>query len=809
MFNRQKAVRQRHRGKLLAWGLAVAGSLLLGWWLVGRDGTLAPARPTAAQFANGGLAEEHDARPEVEKSGGSSEGPDRRVALSSEGDRPSLPIRGGGHLTLVSSHGSGTPTEVQWIAENLREDAENLRFITGPVQSGSPLPAGYWHLRSEDRQWSALEPIFELSEGEHLVLWVAPRLLLDVFVVGEEGEPIAGAQVAWVNAVEGQAWLQLADADLIVTTDERGHAQLDLDSPALGQVSALAPGFKPGVQRWFGTSDELLIALRPERAVGRSVLLTDGVTGEPLPGAGVRAWGLEWIGGGEAPGEVMLPASFSEWDSVTLFAEGYLSAHVGVEDIFARGGAVLWPIVRHEVVVFGADGRPSEGVVLWVEAEGDEPFPPPRSPQPLALAEGRFQLQLPMGRRVALTAIGEDGSEARKVVVAGITSNLSHLHLGPRAYLELSFFSSSGEALEARVRVDYSPLETLDLRHSAISGRSVRIINPELVWAVDVEATGVAPLQLRPKAGCDPLTGELALVLRERHAVQVRVIDEEGRGVAGLEVHALPTDHHDAVREHPLLGGGRPTLHPCWSVHLPLGRSSLTDDLGRATVDGLSSGGHIALLRSTRWLPPLSTVQGPGTGNYFVLPSDAEVVLRMRRAELWEVRASDAESGLPVLDPWLTVDGERVVLSSPSGASSWTGWLPTGSRRGRVGAPGYRATEVVLNAERHPGRLLKIVLDPASDLTVRIEGPLPPSFDGKVPYVVFTPLTARGGWTSIASGTLHFDEGGNARMSAPPQAEDSLIRLESISTPDGVYSFEPRAGLLLRPGTPVFRLVAD
>ncbi|MDX2011184.1 MAG: carboxypeptidase-like regulatory domain-containing protein [Myxococcaceae bacterium] len=468
-----------------------------------------------------------------------------------------------------------------------------------------PLPARLWGEHADGRVALAPKDLEAPRAGVPLRLQVLQRVAVDGVVLDDDG-PVAQATVLFFHETPVRPFRATADSSgRFSMTLPRGEGRALVTSPS-------------GASAFVTTavSAEGVMVLRLETPFALDVHVTHD--GRPVEGAEVSVNAA--VERTSAEGDVHFEVS--RGGSRTVRAKkGALVGSATVWPGRLRSRRLELPLVEGLTlrgVVVDEDGAPRAGSVRDGEA-GTGPLSTD--------AAGRFVLEpRPPGEQVWLTAQAPgcaDGSPERVT----IAPRLAEVRLSVRcaASVRGQVLDADGSPVPGARITTKGAANDLDTQ-STVTGHFSLQLEPGTVQLV-VEHPRYRPLRQPVTA---PSAQELVLVLDAGGSVAGRVVDAQGRGLAGVEVAALP-----GVVDELVAAMGSRALR------------GLTDGAGRFEVQGLGAG---------RWVVA-AEVQGQA-----MVTSEAFALQPGERREGLELKAEGGVdvSGVVVDEKQAPVPGARV-----------------------------------------------------------------------------------------------------------------------------------------------------
>jgi len=701
-------------------------------------------------------------------------------------------------VTLCVFPDGATPIGTRWALEPFAAFGSRVSIQVEDAQQPTRVAPGVWRVVAETDGWAAIDERLELVADERAVVWVGRRQNLRVQVTDPDGSPIAGADVAWLplHLDRASEWNQTPA--VVRVTDVTGSALLESVGVVAGELCVNAASFVPSRRSLIGSggtdesSAERLVILERADLGGATLRVLHATTKQPL--AGARLWlPPHVVGVSSSDGSLVLPVYIDDEAELVVDGPGHARVRCLARDLRSRGAISLHELGELLISLTRADGAVSRDVLVWAEVDPDSAesaFLPD-----LELCEGRADERLSFAAPVELPlqvfASGAEGefAQARVTLASGLT--YLQLQLTDDDPLRLEILDESGRALEAVADVQYTGPSPRNVRRE---GERIAIPFAERLTQILIFAPGHVPARLHPIAAAPLHAGELRLTLARAHEARVRIVETSGRPIPGMCVRAWTEVDHRAVAEHPTLNGGVPTSHPGWSRNPPPARKAWTDSQGSCTLAGLASGPYRLQVDFDNKFQTLGVADMRGSQAYSLwAPVDREVEWRIEAAQLWEIRARDANSGRDVSGLAVKLaQGGSVSVRKSSGAA-WLGWIPAAVETVRVSSEHHREATLVLDERLHPGRIATVDLEPGGEVSVALVGGPVLKTECVVKFCVFE---RRDGYsTQVTEGEFVAPADGHVTLAAPlgPTLE---IELAPAVVDGRTWHFEPRSAPL-------------
>jgi protocatechuate 3,4-dioxygenase beta subunit len=635
-------------------------------------------------------------------------------------------------VSVVTMDGQAVPRALVRIGGAREQVAGQVRDGRATLRVEAAGRVTVWAAAAEDGTRLPWGPVVDQAldaAATEIEVRLPPGLVISGRVLDADGKPVAGVEV---QAEEGE---RTESGDLNATewgeaVDGRGATAKDGTFTLVGLREAtyrmrVVERDRVVVERIVfarGGDDDVTLRRAVPPTLEVVVLDPDGA---PVIGAMVVAFAARdgrsgvlgvrpTLAGGRADLGAVEPGAALTVDVAPPERREDLAAAQGVSVVAGRAEVRLAKgrVVRG--VVVRPDGTPVAAVIRRRRAEPGRLSPATRTTSSRTEADGSFTLRgLPM-EPVELSAGTEEASPFDDVDAPWTTVPpdvaRTRLVLAEEAWIDIAVVGPDGEPVgEAVVEVSYEG----GSRTWTVRGGSTRTAARSAPVRIAVWGARTAKGEpLAPGEVADAKPGTRRVEVRLASAVRVtgRVVDAQGRGVAGAHVAARrPGPVRGPFGGEPLRGAIGPTA---------------TDGDGRFTLEGLGRDEYLLDV-----LPPPKFVPRSGVA---VRGGDADVEIRLEPGVLLRVTVVDADgrplpgATLVVLRTTRTAPGSTTTVNGPTLSADAQGvvtippLVPADGYGLRVEPPTSREDLVALSRERWVPDHETVTLGPARVVRGRV-----------------------------------------------------------------------------------------
>ncbi len=667
-----------------------------------------------------------------------------------------------GELVFLIHPSGPAPVNTRWRLERVGAPASTSITVDVPESGRVRAPLGTWTLHELGGTWSAMPARVVIAQDEDALAWVGTQQKIDVLVVDPRGNAVAGAQVDWrlydanwrATNTDGKAMEPPVTAS--GSTNEQGRVTLTWIGIVQGTLCVRAPGHAFESLTLSAPQTELVrVVLGSEDLPEVEVRVVDARSAEPradvelfneLLRASVRtdADGRARIrtrmpaetsfrvsGAGLFPMQID-PDAIAALPTVRAVDAAQLVVHAGSAVDAGQRATLCSRIVS---IAPEIDGGPLPAVTLReVELPAQLTLPVPLGAHlelSLVTADGRGATrELDIERATSELVLEFDANDVLNVVLTGPAELLARARVQPR------YWTPRFAAVRA-VGPDVPRAGTA----TAGARAHFRLPGASRLSHITIEAPGCVPLQLkRSDDSALAARGEVEIELRRAdHALDVTLVDEDGRPIAGMQVDARDEIQLDWYKLRPELRGARATSHAAWNLNVVRLPSRVSDAAGRlrlllpapATLNLSSSS-----VGANSWIDGSQLI---GTQDRKVVtPDEHELRWVQPRARRATVHAFDIADGAPI-ERFEVVDPDGVMSAGAEGQGGvWQGWVPARAKRLAVRASHERTGEVELPRwdPDHSDVSVRVDLGMALTSTLVLEGPAAEELRGKSLHVL-------------------------------------------------------------------------
>jgi hypothetical protein len=718
--------------KRFAYLLVALGIVAIGWLLVGIGGWQAWLPP----------AEAPPARPAELADPGRSVG-ERTAAEGVREEAEPTPSPSAGAVSFLAVDSTELPEKLAW--RFTRSTAEGTESTQGKVLSlagreALRVPTGVWEVEcSSDSAWKPVEPTLDVAPEAETVCWVYREASLSIRVLDEADRPVAGATVrSRIAAHTAYRFLApkfwLRPRVRLGVTNEEGRLSLTWPHVPVAELLVTCEGYEAAEARILAASEQDIVIHLFRGTAGRELRCL--LRREERPAVGVSAHSLSGPieGTSSDQGVLALPAWITDTSVLSLEGPSTCPSTYSL-----KHGFEVRLAERADVSVTFQGAPPGERVYLVPEMvrplEGLDSTP--ALPPLVTVETGTTVLALPAGASISLRAFSLSGLSGFRVIdpVPGPQDATIAMGMDEQGTLELACTTAPMQPAVARAR--YGPRDLVSFPTD--DQGTIRIPGVQAVERITVQAPRHVDTILVPSAGEGDRFGRLAVRLQPECSASIRVQDDAGSPVCGLEVLLDDLRVQSANRAMPELHGKWPTTHAGWLERPLPHRTGVTSRQGEVCIRGLAAGDYQLRFR----IAPARIISRGQRDLYYpftmsaTFPSQEQVVAVVGRPVRARFEVRNGATGGPV---------RSVVVSAPDGRSGnpveipgsvWQGWVNRDSRVLRVASSGFRPEEIAIGAA--DSLEARIVLWPSEGTRLILEGDEARLESGKVHVVVQAP----------------------------------------------------------------------
>jgi len=615
-----------------------------------------------------------------------------------------------GSVSIIDRFTLVPPVGSEWVATSSSLD----RVVKWSLSSGEAtvihVSPSIWDVRSLSSGWEVESPRVEVKEGRTTVVF-ARRILTgaQVLVTDIADIPISGAQLQWTDSDpwdrSKQCWEAWSEA---VFSQDNGLAVLEPVPPEGARLRVQATGY---LSRTVSlTSGDALQEVRLQRSASKATLeVRSSEFGERI----AKPWACT------SDGPVLLsPARHGAFVfelprrtnfSMYIGADGWCPCKVRIISEKASYTVVLARESRVKVkntsvadaVVWPRMSRRAPGSCAWL-------------PSALVLpADSETYVSAPRFSELGVVALNSHGMRAATSLPLTEPEHELVLEFYRGESMRLRAISEQGVAVNSLdVRVNYS-----NGSHLSLWAQEGAVSVPEVleIQNMRIGATGYESVSLDREAGAGAgLSRDVGLVLRRSYDVEIRLVDEQGGPVAGLEVRVVSAGSSSGQA---LLGASGAESLRGWRVQRSPLVGIIADGDGRIrhTLPQGRFRAYVDVPLSVRRVVEHSgySVQS----HTFSVHADEKVELRVAGVNRFVVEVSNQLSGHPMESVTIGLGRGRATISR-KGANHVL-WLSDDVEELAVSAPGFLPEVVSVTDLSYAA----VQLIPARPLLMRLNAP--------------------------------------------------------------------------------------